>query len=55
MVARSVNRLYYRPGPLDSTCHWNHLPDYLVGATNENQVEQEVGQSGEGLDEERLG
>lgn len=54
MVARSFYRLYNRPGPLDSTCHRNHLPDYLVGTANENQVEEGVVQSSEELDEKGL-
>ena len=54
MVARSYRRLFNGPNPLDSTCHRNYILDYLVCAENENQVEEGLGQSYQGLDEKRL-
>ena len=37
MAAGSSSPLHSWTDPLGSTCHWNYLPDYLVGAANENQ------------------
>ena len=37
VAAGSTSQLPSRPDPLDYTCDWNHLVDYLVGAASENQ------------------
>jgi hypothetical protein len=31
-------RLFDRPAPLDFTCDWNHLVDFLAGAASQTQV-----------------
>jgi hypothetical protein len=38
VVAGFFYRLFSRPAPLDFTCDWNHIVDYLAGAASEKQV-----------------